>query len=197
VVVLAKKISQFTFQIMNFNKWLLVLIISTFCISIGCKEQGDITNLGEKTFIYKTKIYQLIDNELIQIADLSKDDIRVHNLNDPEIKNLDSSSLSFVKKGAYARLNVLYRGNFLYYKLLVEGINDLRENYYPGELTISLRDEYGFILHSTEIQSKDMVAVLDDSNSIDHFEFNGKTEINAIINSAISSFGASTTITRK
>jgi len=77
-----------------------------------------------------------------------------------------SRSLSFVKEGATTSLKTLYRGNFLYYSLRVEGLNDLRDTYLPGVLNIEFIDEFGFIMHSIEVQTSDLTGVLGPENGL-------------------------------
>jgi len=155
------------------------------------------SQIGENTFVYKSKVYKLIDNELTQIADLDEKGIRKFEILKPQRKTLGVTSLSYVKIGATGRVDALYRGNYLYFKLYLEGINDLKENYLPGRFTIEFADEYGFIIHSTEILTSDLIGYVGDEKKIDHYEYNGKTEMSTDINAAIKTYSISSTVKAK
>jgi hypothetical protein len=161
----------------------------------GC-QNDKATQIAENTFIYKTKVYKLIDNELTEVAELDTKRIRKFEILKPQTKSLGTIALSYVKSGASARLEALYRGNYLYFKLYIEGLNDLKENYSPGKFTIEFVDEFGFFLHSTEVPTGDLVGMIGGDNKIDHFEFNGKTEMSTEINSSIKTFSVSAAINK-
>jgi hypothetical protein len=153
--------------------------------------------VGENTFVHKEKIYKIIDNELREIGDLSAREIKKFEVSKPKQKDFGNSSLSFVKPGASTTLKALYRGNYLYYSLRVYGINDLRDNYSSGALTIEFVDEFGFIMHATEIRTNDLVAMVGDDGKTDSFVYNGKTEMSTEINSAIKSYSVIASFKRK
>lgn len=155
------------------------------------------TQIAENTFIHGDKIYKLIDNELREIGDLNAKEIKKFEISKPKQRDLGLASLNFVKKGAYTTLKALYRGNFLYYALKVQGLNDLRDNYQPGRITIEFIDEFGFILHSTEIPVSDLTAIVGDDGKPAEFVYNGKTEMSTEINAAIKSYDVTAGIRRK
>jgi hypothetical protein len=157
---------------------------------------GDI-RIGENTFIHKDKIYKVIDNELREIGDLSAKEIKKFGVSKPRQKDFGASSLSFIKSGASTSLKALYRGNFLYYSLTLEGINDLNDSYNSGTLTIEFIDEYGFIMHSTEIPTSELIGMLGADNKPHAFVYHGKTEMSTEINAAIKSYDVSASIRKK
>ena len=167
----------------------VLLAVQTF---MSCHNKA--TQVAENTFVYNGKVYKLVDNELTWVADLSDKSIRKFEVMKPHHDSLKTADLSFVKSGARATMETLYRGNFLYFKLKVEGINDLRENFYPGEFDVDFEDEYGFILHSTEIPTNELTAVLDYDNKVNYFEYNGKTEMSTEISTSIKSFSVRSTV---
>jgi hypothetical protein len=153
--------------------------------------------IGDNTFVHKDKIYRVIDNEIREIGDLSAGNIKKFEVSSPKQKDLGTTSLSFVKEGASTSLKALYRGNFLYYTLTVDGINDLRDSYSPGELTIEFVDEYGFIMHSTKIETSDLTGMIGEDGKPHSFVYHGKTEMSLDINAAIRSYNVTAGIKRK
>ena len=157
---------------------------------IGCANDKA-TQVGENTFVYNNKVYKLIDNQLTKIADLqSKDSSK------PQPKQFGSASISYLKEGATAEIIGLYRGNFLYFKMRILGLNDLKENYLPGRFTIEFTDEFGFVLNSILIDASDLVGTIGDDGKIEDFEYNGKTELSPNIFNVIKSFSVNSTIKR-
>ncbi|MGN8072616.1 hypothetical protein [Mucilaginibacter sp. 22184] len=159
---------------------------------------GRDTQIAENTFIHGHKIYKVIDNELREIGDLAARDIKKFEVSKPKQRDLGVSTLSFVKPGASTSLKALYRGNFLYYNLRVSELNDLRENYsLNGTLTIQFIDEFGFILHSTQIPVMELVGVVNDNNKVEYLMYNGKTEMSTEINAAIKTYSVAASVKRK
>lgn len=152
------------------------------------------TQIAENTFVYKSKVFKLVDNELTEVANLDAKEIRKFEVLKPTKKDFGNCDLSFVKAGVTAKLNGLYRGNTLYFKLSLFGINDLKETYAPGTFIIHFADEFGFILHTTEIPTNELTALVDDNHTISYFEYNGKTEMSTDINNAIKDFSVSSTV---
>src|SRR4051812_25602417 len=108
---------------------LIVLILPFFLYS--CQQNKSI-QIAENTFIYNDKIFRLVDNELTEVADLNAKEIRKFEVLKPKQKTLGTSSLSYVKINATAKLDAMYRGNILYFKLTLNGLSDLKENYSMG-----------------------------------------------------------------
>ena len=157
---------------------------------------GD-TQIGKNTFVHQNKIYKIIDNELREIGDLSAKDIKRFEVSKPKQKDLGSSTLNFVKPGATTTLKALYRGNYLYYSLTLDGLDDLRDNYRPGTLTIEFIDEYGFIMHSTELPTGELIGLLGSYGKYSGFVYHGKTEMSTEINTAIRSYDVTASIRKK
>ncbi|MFA6245602.1 MAG: hypothetical protein WC615_01595 [Mucilaginibacter sp.] len=174
--------------------------IKLTCLAAIALALGSCTSdiqIGENTFVHKDKIYKIIDNELREIGDLSAKEIKRFEVSKPKQKDLGSSSLSFVKSGASTSLKALYRGNYLYYTLTLAGINDLRDSYNAGTLTIEFIDEYGFIMHSTQIPTGELIGMLGEDGKYSGFVYHGKTEMSTEINAAIKSYDVTASIKRK
>ena len=164
-------------------------LIITIVLLTAC-ENNKTTQIGENTFVQGSKVYKLMDNELVRIADTeSKDSSRI------QPKNLGSASISYIKKDATAELNILYRGNILYFKLKIIGINDLKDNFSSGQFQIEFIDQYGFILQTTPIQSNEFTGIVGNDNKVTYFEYNGKTEMTSTMFNAISNFSVSSSVT--
>lgn len=166
---------------MNLFKLSSIAILSMLVVSCSSND----TQIAENTFIHGHKIYKIIDNELREIGDLSTSDIKKLEVSKPHQRDMGTSDLSFVRAGATTSLKALYRGNFLYYTLQLNGLNDLKDNYEGGRLTVEFLDEFGFILHSTEILTSDLVRIVGERGETQYFIYNGKTEMSTEINSAI------------
>lgn len=163
---------------------------------IGCNH-SETAMISENTFVYKDKVYQLVDNELTEVGDLNSKQIRKFQVVKPKKKNLGTAGLNYVKPNASADLDALYRGNILYFKLTLIGLNDLKEEYTPGIFTINFKDEYGFILHSTEVPTSELVGLVDENGQVGSYIYDGKTEMSTAIDSEIKSFSVSSTVKRK
>jgi len=172
---------------------LLAFYLITFS---GCKSDGA-RQVGDNTFVFQGKVYKVIDNEVVEMADLNNEKIRKFEIMKPQQKTLGTADLSFVKAGATGKIDALYRGNYLYYKLDLEGINDLRDNYSTGRFTIQFLDQFGFIIHSAEIMTSDLTAEIGSYKQIERFEYLGKTEMSTEVNSAISTCSISSTVKLK
>lgn len=175
---------------------LLCLLITSIVFLFSCKNH-DSTQISDKTFIYKNKIYKIVDNELLELASLDSKNIRKFEVLKPKQKSLGTASLSFVKENAFAKLDALYRGNILYYKFNLTGFNDLKDNYYPGKFTIDFEDEYGFIINSIEILTSDLTGLIGSDGSVESYMYNGKTEMSTDINSEIKKFSVSSNVKLK
>lgn len=166
---------------------LLVVII----FFTGCDDDKAV-QVGENTFVYNGNVYKLIDNELTRLSEIeSSDSIK------PKLREFGNASISFVKEGASAQINGLYRGNYFYFKLRILGLNDLREKYAMGQFIIEFTDEYGYVLHSTPILVSDLIGIIGDNSKIQYYEYNGKTEMNPNIFNVIKTFSVSSTVKAK
>lgn len=170
-----------------------IVILLSFCINFK-----KTTQIGDNTFIYGHKVYKIVDNELNEIANLNSDSIRKFQVYQPVKREFGKSDLSFVKKGAYGKLEALYRGNILYFNLYILELNDLKDNYTNGNFVIHFEDEYGFIIHSKEISTSELTGNLDgDNNTIIAFSYNGKTEMSSDIYKAIKRYSISSSVKTK
>lgn len=172
------------------------LALVSYTVITSCSSKTP-TQIAENTFIQDNKIYKVIDNEVREIADLNADNIKKFEVSKPKQRDLGVSTLSFVKQGAETSLKALYRGNYLYYSLKITGINDLRENYSDGRFSIEFVDEFGFILHSTEVSTGELTRIMDSNGSVQYFEYNGKTEMSTEINSAIKTYNMTASLRKR
>ncbi len=169
-----------------YSKIILITLIAGLLSACGGKET---TQIGENTFVHNEKVFKIVGNEVSQIGDLSTE----IELTKPIKQNLGTASLSYIKADATTKLESLYRGNILYFKLNIFGLNDLR-NYNSGVFTVDFKDEFDFILHQTVIPANELTSVLDDNNQISYFEYNGKTEMSSEINKAIKSYSVGSNV---
>lgn len=158
--------------------------------SCGNKET---TQIAENTFVHNEKVYKIVGNELSQIGDLSSE----FEISKPTKKDLGVADISYIQKGATTKLSTLSRGNFLYFKLYIIGINDLTENYSNGVITINFKDEFDFILHQAEIPANELTRVMDGNSKVSYFEYNGKTEMSTEINKSIKSYDISSSVRKQ
>jgi hypothetical protein len=178
---------------------MIALVIS---ILMGCKSEpkpaGDkAIPIGEGTFIYKEKVFKLLNNELLQISDLDSSHIRNLEISKPALKYLGEASIDFVKKGASGNISSVYRGNYLYFRLRLNGINDLKESFYPGMFIVEFLDEYGFVINSIDIQTSDLIRTIGEDGTTDSYEYNGKIELSIEAETAISKYSISSTVRLK
>ena len=170
---------------------LKIITITLLLVLISACGSKETTQIAENTFVHNEKVYKIVGNEVSQIGDLSKD----IEPNKPTKKNLGTASLSYIKASATTKLVALYRGNTLYFKLNIIGLNDLR-NYNSGVFTVDFKDEFNFILHQTVIPTNELTSVLDDNNQISYFEYNGKTEMSSEINKVIKNYSIGSNVSK-
>jgi hypothetical protein len=173
-----------------------------FSLLMGCqtdpKTAGDTAiPIGEGTFIYKRIVYKLLNNELLQISDLDSPHIRKLEISKPALKYLGEASIDFVKKGASGNISSVYRGNYLYFRLRLHGINDLKDNFYPGNFTIEFLDEFGFVINSIDVQTSELIREVGDDGTTDSYEYNGKMELSKEAETAISSCSITSSVKPK
>lgn len=162
-------------------------------LSVSCSQDTDI---GNNMFIHGNSVYKVSDNEIVLVGGLS--DVRKLEVLKPELRSYGRVSLGYVKRGAYADLDALYRGNYLYFSLDIEGLNDLRDKYRGGGITVNFRDEYGFLLHEFAITSSDLIAVVgEEAKTITKFTYSGKTEMSTDIHKAIVSYDISSSFHKR
>jgi hypothetical protein len=181
------------------KRHIITLLIPFF---IGCNGDSNVNvrkavAIGENTFVYNGKLYKLSNNELLQISNLDSSHIRKLEISKPSLKDLGEASLNYIKKDASVKIASVYRGNYLYFRLLLHGINDLMEDYYPGKFTVEFLDEYGFVINSVDFLTSELVGNMGEDGAIHAFEYNGKMEINIEAEAAISKCSVSSTVKLK
>jgi hypothetical protein len=178
----------------------LTLLIPT--LLLGCKNDSEFPvekaiPIGEGTFIYKEKVYKLLNNELLQIGDLKSANIRKFEISTPKLKYLGVASIAFVKNGASVDVSSVYRGNSLYFKLEFRGINDLKEHYLPGSFSLDFLDQYGFMIYSVNIPTSELIGSIDPAGLTVSYEYNGKIELSIEAETAIQKCGMESTVRPK
>ncbi|HEY1872074.1 MAG TPA: hypothetical protein VGG71_13515 [Chitinophagaceae bacterium] len=190
---------------MNFK--IIQVLLLTALFSFGCYEKDKEANkndnaisnpipVGENSFVYDNKVYKIINNELLQIGNLNDTSIRKLRISSSELKDLGKSSLSYIKPNGEAMISSVYRGNFLYFKFLLTGIDDLKTNYKPGTFSVQFMDEFGFTIFSKEISTNEMIANVSDGE-IAYFEYDGKIELSLDAQASITTFNVSSNVTKK
>ncbi len=159
--------------------------------------QKSSTQIADKTFVYDSKVYKIVDNELTELADLNSKNIRKLEFLKPKQKSLGKISLSYIKEDATAQIDALYRGNILYFKLNINDLKDLKEKYNAGKFTIEFLDEFNFILNSVDVVTSDLIGLVDEEGKVTQYVYNGKVEMSTDINSEIKSFSVSSTVKAK
>jgi hypothetical protein len=173
---------------------LLLLFGLLLIIFSSCSNRNDTVQIGENTFVYKNRVYRIIDNEVREIGNLKSDSIKLFQIIKPVKRNFGQDNLDYVKQGAYANLDALYRGSILYFNLHINGFNDLKEAYNPGSFIIHFEDEFGFIIHTTEISTVELTALVNQDKTIIEYSYNGKTEMSTDIYRAIRNYSISSTV---
>lgn len=85
----------------------------------------------------------------------------------------------------------------MYFKLEIKGLNELREKYSGGGLSINFLDEYSFQIHSTTIEMNELIRIVGYDNETLHFEYNGKTQMSSEVYKAISTYSVSSFLRKK
>ena len=177
----------------TFKKLILSLLLITLFTSCG-DIKADTIQIGENTFVRKEKVYRIIDNEITELGDFKTDSITKSTVLNPKLKNYGENALDYIRKGANSKLTAVYRGDILYFKMDIEGLNDLREKYYGGGISINFLDEYGFQIHITSIEMNELIRIVDKDNKTVRFEYNGKTKMSSEVSKAISTYSVSSSL---
>ena len=61
----------------------------------------------------------------------------------------------------------------------------------------SNQDSLGFIIHTTQLLTSDLINIVGEDHKTERFEYNGKTEMSTEINSSIATFTISSTVKKK
>jgi len=178
---------------------------------ISCSQRDDIVQVGENTFVFKHKVYTIIDKKILLLGDLVKDSINQIQIYKSNIFGKTSfsnqycteiefpkQSLDFIKGGASSKFAFEYRGNEVYFRLSLYGMEDLKENFNSGSFTLNLIDNFKFVLFSIEIPTNEFIGVLaSDDKSIDYYRYNGSIETNNEVFQSIYNYNLSSTVKLK
>lgn len=174
--------------------YFLLLFAGLGVISTACQSnKNKAVQVGDNAFIHDNKVYKIIDNQITLLQDMDKDTIAKSSILEPKMKMFERDTLNFIKEGARAGLVGVYRGDQFYFTLRINGFDNLREDY-RGSLTINLKDQYGFNLHSIEAGVGDFVRVVNDKGQTRYFSYDGTTQMNSHIFRAIDDYGISSSL---
>lgn len=170
----------------------IVLLLSVIILFTSCgKTKKETIQVGENTFVHQKKVYRIIDNEITELGNLKADTITKSTVLNPRLKNYGSIDLDYIQKGTSSYLTAVYRGDILYFKMNIEGLNNLREKYRSGGVVINFLDEYNFQIHSTEVEINELIRIIGYNNETLKFQYNGKTHMSSEVYRAISSYSIS------
>jgi hypothetical protein len=175
----------------------LFSILSVIILLCSCSHSAP-TVIEKDTFVYKLKVYKIINNEINLIGDLNSNSIKQFKVNkeSPKKRDLGESSLAYLKPGAHAQLDCIFRSNKFYFNLSILKFNDLMKFYPNGSFQILFKDEYGFILYSTDIPTSELTKIshLVNNQTILEFTYSGKTEMSNNLYRAIASYSLSSPV---
>lgn len=167
---------------------LLVLIV------FGCTKT---VQIGENTFVHNRNVYRVIDNEVTKLGSLRSDSISQSIVLNQELKDYGFRSLNYIREDASSNLSAVYRGDVLYFKFELFGLNDLRKKYTGGGVSINFLDKYGFEIHSTTIEMSELTRILGSDNETLNYEYNGKTKMSSEVYRAIKEYSVSYSLRTK
>lgn len=173
----------------------LLLFTGLVVINAACQSnKNKAVQVGDNAFIHDNKVYKIIDNQVTMLQDMDNDTIAKSSILEPKMKMFERDTLDFIKKGASALLTGVYRGDQFYFTLRIDGFNNLREDYHSGGLTINLKDQYGFNLHSIEAGVGDFVRIVNENDETRYFSYDGTTQMNSHIFRAIDDYSISSSL---
>ena len=178
-------------------KWITIMVATIATLTSCSDMKTETIQVGENTFVHNEKVYRIIDNEITELGNLLTDSLSKSIVLNPNLKEYGELELDYIKEGANSTLNAVYRGDILYYKMEIEGLNDLREKYSDGGLTINFEDEYDFQIHSTTLEINELVRIVDSNNKTVMFQYNGKTQMSSEVYRAISRYSVSSFLRKK
>lgn len=177
---------------MDWTKTRYVIMIIVASAIGGC--QHDTIHIGENTFVHNEKVYRVIDNQVTDLGTLDSDSIVKSRVINSVLRDFGRDDMDHVKRGAYSELRAAYRGDILYFKIGIYGLNDLRERYAGGALILNLQDQYGFQIHTFAVQASELTRIVGDKNETLYYEFNGKTQMSSEVNEAISTYSVASSL---
>ena len=173
----------------------IVFVLMALGIMTSCsKKRSEATPIGENTFVYDAKVFRIIDNEVTQLGNLETDSITKTAVLNPILKNFGTNEMDYVRDGVTSKLAAVYRGDMLYFKVGIFGLNDLRTKYRSGTLTINFLDEYGFQIHSTSVDMNELTRIVGDDNETVTFEYNGQTQMSPEVYQAIATYSITSSL---
>lgn len=177
--------------------FILITGAVTTILATSCNPADSTVQIGENTFVHNKTVYRIIDNEITELGSLASDSISKSMVLHPTLKNYNDHSLDYVSTGAYTQLTAVYRGDVLYFNLHLNGLNNLREKYRGGSLTINFVDEYGFQMNSTSISIGEFTRILGQQNETVRFEYNGKLQMSSELYKSIFTYEVSSSLVEK
>jgi len=88
----------------------LILAVPIIILLVSCSNiNTETTQVGENTFVYKEKVFRIIDNEITELGNLKTDTITKSRVLNPELKNYGKNNLDYVENGASSSLTAVYR----------------------------------------------------------------------------------------
>ncbi len=176
----------------------IAFTIAVITALISCSDMKTETiQIGENTFVHQEKVFRIIDNEITELGNLKSDSITKSAVLNPKLKDYGTFELDYVIEGASTDLMAVYRGDVLYFKMDLKGMNDLREKYSGGGLAINFLDEYGFQIHSTTVEMSELIRIVGYNNETMNFEYNGKTQMSSEVYRAIASYSVTSFLREK
>jgi hypothetical protein len=157
----------------------------------------DTIHIGENTFVHNEKVYRVIDNQITDLGTLDSDSIVKSIVVNSVLRDFGKNEMDYVRKSAYSELRAVYRGDVLYFKIGIYGLNDIRERYTGGALIINLQDTYGFQIHTFPVQISELTRIVGDNNKTLYYEYNGKTQMSSEVNQAISTYSVASSLREK
>jgi YD repeat-containing protein len=157
------------------------------------------TQVGEDTFVHGDHVYRIIGSEIMEVGNLKKDTIAQSSVLKPSREDYGTYELDYVKEGATADLEAIYRGDKLYFKLEIEGMADLISESRnalgsSGGVNIKFLDNEGFQIHRVPIKVNELTRILTRDGTVSHYEYNGKARMSSEIYRAIYTFSVSSSL---
>ena len=171
-----------------------ILLILT-AVQFSCRH--DTIHIGDNTFVHNEKVYRVIDNQITDLGTLDSDSIVKSIVINSVLRDFGKNTMDYVRKGAYSELRAVYRGDILYFKIGIYGLNDIRERYSGGALIVNLQDTYGFQIHTFPVQISELTRIVGENDKTLYYEYNGKTQMSSEVNQAISAYSVASSLREK
>lgn len=179
-------------------KTIYTVLILTIFFFAGCSKHKDAVKIDDNTFVHDSKVYRIVDNEVMQISDLDADNTRKYDALKTLSRDLGKNKLDQIKANATAHLTTLYRNNRMYFRLNISGLNDLLENYERGTFTVQFYDSLAYVIYSVKINSNELTAIIGrDGKSIVDFSYTGISEMPLHSFEMIESYEIASSVSKK